>query len=658
MARTGATKNKKVAQRSKVEPDLATKIKQVFDRTVKKIKRDDGVCEWSRALYLAKHDKPSDAVEYLEKSNKVLVPLTEFDGVNSHPETVKEAVSIFRKECGLSVERGKTRNPNTKRKSIGDDVKPNRHWGVNHENHQPAANLGPFPPPLEKAVAKRYQCFQTKCLRKRKTPPYRFEKRYLDDDERTNHEKLQDDGEAQIKTAEDMAAKLMEESHYEQSLFIGLVVMDWIEVEVSIDKTRDYYQVFDFIRDRLVVGPFSETIGQEVCQDATTVTRIRIGSGNKITRKYIRSWEHVMVKRNPGWSSQMVTEAIGGNSGNKSVDRVSDMVSKVKGQIQKMVDQTPELEDFVNDFKFTDRKNDLPYAVYGDTEQNYSDPEWTHLSELAWPPPEFSVGLQPELTCGNPNSRFCYICEEPIEFVDKAAPAFDMGTHLTNCWKLSPDTGEYKYVDISPATKKVMRNHCETRHPHSPFHYLEPWVYQCKGDNQHYTIRIHVQDMLYKGFCQYPLPLHLFLDACNQDDDAALKCHLGVIIGIALKENTGNYNLLKKRFVEAWQPSNIDTVDITTEGIEDAKKLAASVIRRKTTLALELLASVMAAFDFIQFFREVKSARIAWNSVCLIFSRGLFLNGMFPIIPQSLLDLAQDDETIIEMMNANYMPRL
>jgi hypothetical protein len=36
MARTGAIKNKKVAQRSKVEPDLATNIKPVFDRTVKK----------------------------------------------------------------------------------------------------------------------------------------------------------------------------------------------------------------------------------------------------------------------------------------------------------------------------------------------------------------------------------------------------------------------------------------------------------------------------------------------------------------------------------------------------------------------------------------------------------------------------------------------
>jgi hypothetical protein len=70
--------------------------------------------------------------------------------------------------------------------------------------------------------------------------------------------------------------------------------------------------------------------------------------------------------------------------------------------------------------------------------------------------------------------------------------------------------------------------------------------------------------------------------------------------------------------------------------------------------ALELLAKAIADFDFIQFIDEIACPMYAWSSVSLLFSRGMFLDGMFPIIPSIVLSTANNDDTIITMMNTHY----
>jgi hypothetical protein len=602
----------------------ATWVALMFARLVVCKKKWKGGKIWKRALYIADAGD-GDMVTHLEKTDGSIVPLVDFDQLEYDPITIS-AVNAFRKELRLTLH-GKSRRKDGARTSMTGTEKKII-FGRNAKDHNPNSGIGPFRSPLPSDIHDKYEYFHTKVLKVQT-----IQVQTMDSDSDTESDGDEDglnDG------------------------TIGLCVGDFLELESHKPQIIDSreYQIIDFERDTIRVGPHMHIAGDilkavDVNNHNTTLKRVRQDKTDptKSRKKAITHWDKIKTKRFPQLSQTLLADSL------KNISR---------GRSTQV--PMPEIPEGYKDILHPTLNNNVTkveYKVYGDVEQKGFDEAFTNIGELAYPPvyeePLQDTVTQPSADC------MCFICGKAIKERTSANMSRILGMDLTQAYKW--DTLKWTLKDIKSYVKIKLAKHVEDHHADTPFHYLVPWSYTVTHNHQVYSSAIRLQEMLWKAFHRCMLPLGLFFHISRfGNDDTLLKCHLSQIIGYAMSENEDSLTLKKKSFIEKWQPDCVDTVNVDEKKRRDAISQSVNTAIMEVAKALRCLGEGLRCFDFVQFIDicsksenvgAENAAKFAWNSVCLLFSRGLFISARLPFVPPNTL-LLLGSTSIVDSANQLY----
>jgi hypothetical protein len=129
-----------------------------------------------------------------------------------------------------------------------------------------------------------------------------------------------------------------------------------------------------------------------------------------------------------------------------------------------------------------------------------------------------------------------------------------------------------------------------------------------------------------------------------------------------MSENEDSLTLKKKRFMEKWQPDSVDTVNVDEKKRREVIALSVNMAIMEVAKALRCLGEGLRCFDFVQFIDicsnsesvgAENAAKFAWNSVCLLFSRGLFVSARLPFVPPNTLSLLRST-SMLDSANQLY----
>ena len=600
--------------REETEPPLlnpATWVALMFARLVLP-KTCKGGKIWKRALYIADAGD-GDMVTHLEKTDGTKVPLVDFDQLEYDPNTIA-AVTAFRKELRLTLNGKPRRKDGARRTSIsGPKTKPA--FGRNAKDHNPNSGIGPFQSPLPSDIQDKYEYFHTKVL---KVQTIQEHVQTMDSDEESD-----DTGNT--------------DGLNEKDGMIGLLVGDVLELESHQPQMIDSssYKIIDFERDKIRVGPHMHTVGDtltpaDVNNGYTTLKRVRHckTDPNKLQKKAIKHWDKIEIKRFPNRSQTLLADSLKNISHGRSAQAPRpDIPEQFKDIL------IPALNPNVTK---------VEYKVYGDVAQKGFDEAFTNIGELAYPP-VYEEPLQStpfretiQVDC------MCFICGKAIKEKQSSKLSVFLGLDLTEAY--NRDT--LKLKEIKPYMKTKLAIHVKEHHADVPFHYLVPWNYTVTHNHQVYSSAIRLQEMLWKAFDRCMLPLGLFLHTSEFGNDTRLKCHLSQIIGYAMAENDDALTLKKKTFLEKWQPDSVDTVDVDDQKRRGVIAMSVNTVIMEVAKALRCLGEGLRCFDFVQLIDicsksenvgAENAAKFAWNSVCLLFSRGLFISARLPFVPPNTL---------------------
>lgn len=597
----------------------ATWVAIVFNREVlaKRLKKNI----WKRALYIAGTRPDEDMVTHLEKTNGVKVPLTDFDCLGDYSVDNVTAINAFRKELQLGMQ-GKSRsNDRSKGRKSTETVKK-RNFGTNSPAYDPNIGVGPFLSPLPSDIRDSYANFQTKVLN-----------HHGPAGQTTDGSDSDCSGVGSDSDCSDVGFDSNEHGT------IGLHVGDQLEIVSHVPHiAHGKFQIIDFERDGIRVGCLrSEKLNRtHVDNPGTDLVRVR-DRGKK--RKVITNWNKIEVKRWPAMSQHLFDKAL------QRHRKRSEAHVPVPEEIQGFLPKFTNNEDLIHGSK-----------VYGDMNQKAHDESFTNIGQLAYPP-VYKLVLGDTFTDPGECCR-CFICGVQFQEKNTSKMSTSLGLDLTQAY----EAGTVKNINAYHKLKLI--DHVKVAHPDTPFHYLVPWTYTLISNKQIYSSAIRLQEMLWRGFESCSLPLGLFFHTSQSGNDSALKSQLSRIIGFAMCKNSESQTLNKKALMEKWQPDCVDTVNVNPEMRRETIKYTVGMAVREAAVGLVSLGDSLACFDFVQFLDlHSKSKSLghgtaekhAWNSVCLLFSRGMLMTGpdRLPFVnPDAfLMPLCKD---MVETANERY----
>jgi hypothetical protein len=593
----------------------ATWVSLIFARLVVCNKKWKGGKIWKRALYIADAGG-GDMVTHLEKTDGTIVPLVDFDQSEYDPETIS-AVNAFRKELRLTLN-----------EKSGSKAEKNYVFGCNAKDHNPSSGIGPFRSPLPSDIQDKYEHFHTKVL---KVQTIQDHVQTMDSDTESDEDGLN-----------------------EHDGTIGLCVGDSLELVSHAPQIIDSrkYQIIDFERDTIRVGPHMHVAGDklkavDVNNPHTTLKRVRQHKTDttKSRKKAITHWDKIEIKRFPQLSQTLLADSL-------------KNISRGRSARAPMPEMPEECKDILIPTLNTNVTK-VEYKVYGDVEQKGFDEAFTNIGELAYPPvyeePLLDTFSQPSVDC------MCFICGKEIKSQTTSTMPRILGMDLTEAYNRDA-VNNLTLKEIKPYIKKKLAKHVEDHHADTPFHYLVPWSYKVTHNHQVYSSTIRLQEMLWKAFDRCALPLGLFFHTSRFGNDTLLKCHLSQIMGYALCANEDCLTLRKKTFMEKWQPDCADTVNVDENVRRDVIAHSANTAIVDAAVLLRCLGEGLKCFDFVQFIDICSKSenvgaenaeKFAWNSVCLLFSRGLFISPRLPFVPPNTLSL-NGSTSILALANQLY----
>jgi hypothetical protein len=581
----------------------ATWTAVVFDRTIMTSKNK----VYKRALYLA-GTGTKDMVTHLERNDGSPVPLADYDAMQNDADDTARKVMDFRKILRLSMP-GKSRNKDSKRLSLGGPPK-RACFGRNGPDHDPDAGLGPFKCPLDDWVLNRYKHFQD-------LVNVVYEAQGVASI--VGPERLDDDA---------SAASASEE----QNDTVGLVARDTLEIvwHGAPLQENQRFKIIDFERDRIIVGPYRRTqdfLDSSLINSLSDVYRVRFPEGVEVgveLRKEIKDWSKILVKRNPAWALEDVATALKEEKARPQPHAPPRVPAGSEGFLHPTTGKaTPK----------------HVYEVYGNLKQAVFDDNFTQIQMLAHPREHKIHVYAGEEIIGDSSECKCFICGKTVH-ASTGKMRDVLGLDLSDPYRKSgiKSGTVFEVKPIPENVKTQLMKHMAHDHPHMPFHYLVPWYYLWRENHQVYSSQIHIQVGLSKAFFNCVLPSALFVHTHKTKNDTLLKCHLSEMIGRAKAECSDHSVLKKKAFMVMWQPSFVDTCNVDQKTRKLALTCSVEKIVLHSLLALDLLQVSLQGFDFVQFVNAFKNPKAAWNSVCLLFSRGMFLTDDFPFVPPSMLE--------------------
>lgn len=584
------------------EQNRATLMASAFLTTIQKCDSTGAI--FKRAMYFP--DRECDV--WLEKKDGSHVDICKVNCIDEgYKNDMTNAIVRFKDKMKIQATTQKMRNPTSKRKSapLVAPQNDNHYFGNNDPKRHEAekAVLQPFDNPFPPNIVKRYSTFENTLT----------------------HTKV-----------------------YSENKCIRLEVQDVIQIENFLTKKTKTYHIVDFIRDKIIVGVrATDVIARHRINETETISSVR---GDRLTK--IDDWDKIWIKRFPVKSVEL-TEALC----NKEKDDMEKGYSAMRTTCGKLG-----MEDLVDKSKF-ERKT-CKYQVYGDIGAA-EDENMRPLSALPYPPLfELPLSGIKEHRPIQDNIFECFICNHNVKMNGKLN--FDRaGQDLTRGGDFIHETREQKKAgskikkELSSAVSSVLETHTrEAGHEYSPIWYTKPWAYTNRPGRTSYTLKIHLQSLLWRAFQVQKLPLDVFTHVKEKQDEMPLKCHLSRLMGYAACLNDEWDVLVKRDFFTKWQPKNSASDDVKKKAINLAKSEVRRILKCKCNEAISIVSKSFVAFDFLALINtELKSATYAWNSLSLFFARGVFIREPCMIINPAWKDYISDEsiDLMLEIQYSKYV---
>lgn len=318
---------------------------------------------------------------------------------------------------------------------------------------------GPFPAPFSDATITMFKYF-------------RFRHRTSDSVELANYEDVEMD--------EDV---------------VRLMVGDRLLEVCPMQRKRTQHTIFDFQRDRVIVGWKRGSTTNVTTADLNSGTyhRLRVGKDGRDIVTKIKAARFVWVRRDPSRSRAFLGES--------------------------------------NDSE--------AFEVLG--EGTKVDYPWSRLSEIptkdwaeAATDSEASVSIQ-AMVDGVP----CMFCNESVKFSDT----------LTSWEQVTPDAeSRRRYAKF--------RQHCKERHP-SQVHWALAYHENTFQEGETFGIRDRLQWALQQAMLAHPLPLEYVVQLFRNGDGIQFRCHLSLLLGFARGQNLATDTMRKLRCFKNHEHKNL-----------------------------------------------------------------------------------------------------
>jgi len=277
-------------------------------------------------------------------------------------------------------------------------------------------------------------------------------------------------------------------------------------------------------------------------------------------------------------------------------------------------------------------------------------PDYRRLVDLSYYPPRHEIKLcgRGSESCYQDTSK-CFICKKDVKLLSWVIGGADLLFDPPEETK----RGNTKWNVIPKSVEEKLKKHCET-HPEEPFWYIDPFNYTVRDTNNAFNVHILVQELLNRAIKLHPMSCRLFEHALVKKNDVPLKLHLSMVFGTAIGLSVGFSvnNVAKRKLFTMWRPvkyfEDVQADEQCDEKlIKSARKQCLGEMEVQATNLLVRLSKSFMVFDFVEYIREIKDWKRAWNSIYLFFSRGMMYKKRFPPVafeleePQNVIDLMQ-----------------